>query len=145
MLLSSESFGGPQLPRNGLIVRRGWDQTGSNGANIFFPPDLGIPITADSPDANINAWIVGLINAAPYLSAAFLGCFLADPLNLYLGRRGAIFTAAVFCLGPVLGSAFVQTWQQLLTCRLLLGLGMGVKATTIPIFATESSPASIRG
>ncbi|MCJ1386804.1 hypothetical protein MMC17_009932 [Xylographa soralifera] len=124
---------------------QGWDQTGSNGANIFFPPDLGIPITADSPYANINAWIVGLINAAPYFSAAFLGCFLADPLNLYLGRRGAIFTAAVFCLGSVLGSASVQTWQQLLTCRLLLGIGMGVKATTIPIFATESSPASIRG
>lgn len=46
---------------------------------------------------------------------------------------------------PVIGSAFVQTWEQLLICRLLLGIGVGVKATTVPIFAAENSPASIRG
>ena len=39
----------------------------------------------------------------------------------------------------------MQTWPQLLVCRLLLGLGMGVKATTVPIFAAENSPAIIRG
>jgi hypothetical protein len=30
-------------------------------------------------------------------------------------------------------------------CRLLLGVGMGAKASTVPIFAAENSPASIRG
>ena len=30
-------------------------------------------------------------------------------------------------------------------CRLLLGLGMGPKATTSPVFAAENTPASIRG
>lgn len=73
------------------------------------------------------------------------GCWLSDPLNFYLGRRGTIFLAAIFCLLPVLGSAFAHTWEQLLICRLLLGIGMGAKATTVPIFVAENSPASIRG
>lgn len=30
-------------------------------------------------------------------------------------------------------------------CRLLLGLGMGAKASTVPIYAAENTPASIRG
>lgn len=30
-------------------------------------------------------------------------------------------------------------------CRLLLGLGMGPKATTSPVFAAENTPANIRG
>ena len=30
-------------------------------------------------------------------------------------------------------------------CRLLLGMGMGPKATTSPVFAAENTPASIRG
>ena len=30
-------------------------------------------------------------------------------------------------------------------CRLLLGLGMGPKATTSPVYAAENTPANIRG
>jgi len=30
-------------------------------------------------------------------------------------------------------------------CRLLLGLGMGPKASTSPVFAAENTPANIRG
>ncbi|MCJ1262775.1 hypothetical protein MMC22_002645 [Lobaria immixta] len=123
----------------GAIVQ-GWDQTGPNGANIFFPDALGIPM-----DKGSNAWLVGLINCAPYLSASILGCWLSDPLNFYLGRRGTIFVAGIFSLVPVILSGFVTTWQQLLICRLILGVGMGAKATTVPIFAAENSPASIRG
>ena len=53
--------------------------------------------------------------------------------------------AGLFSLGPVIYSGFVATWQELLISRLLLGIGMGAKATTVPIFAAENSPASIRG
>jgi MFS family permease len=73
------------------------------------------------------------------------GCWLSDPLNNYLGRRGTIFFAAVFCFFSVLGSAFTQTWQQLFGCRFLLGIGMGTKASTVPVFAAENTPANIRG
>lgn len=52
---------------------QGWDQTGSNGANLSFPIAFGIPegeTLADgspNPDAERNLWLVGVINAAPYM------------------------------------------------------------------------------
>ena len=81
----------------------------------------------------------------PSLRFTYSGCWLSDPLNFYFGRRGAISFSAIFCLFSVIGSGFSQTWEQLFVCRLLLGLGMGSKATTVPIFAAENVPASIRG
>lgn len=59
---------------------RGWDQTGSNGANLSFPVAFGISDlpylddakTIPNPDANKNQWLVGLVNAGPYIASAFL-------------------------------------------------------------------------
>jgi hypothetical protein len=119
---------------------QGWDQTGSNGANLSFPEVMGIGGTSDH-----DTLLVGLVNAGPYIGSAFLGCWLSDPLNHYFGRRGTIFFSAIFCFLPVLGSAFCQTWEEMLICRLLLGIGMGAKGSTVPIYAAENSPAPIRG
>lgn len=38
-----------------------------------------------------------------------------------------------------------QTWGQLAVCRVLLGIGMGLKEVTVPVFSAENTPASIRG
>ncbi|KAJ5918825.1 hypothetical protein N7454_009969 [Penicillium verhagenii] len=120
---------------------QGWDQTGSNGANLSFPEAFGIP-----GDKSIkNQWIIGLINAAPYIASAVLGCWLSDPINRILGRRGTIFISAIFCVLTPIGSALSQNWHQLFVTRLLLGLGMGLKASTVPIFCAENCPAVIRG
>ncbi|CCG81374.1 Sugar transporter [Taphrina deformans PYCC 5710] len=119
---------------------QGWDQTGSNGANLSFPVEFGIGSNSD-----YDTWIVGLVNAAPYMASAALGCWLSDPLNMFLGRRGTIFISAVFCLLSPIGGACSQTWEQLFITRLLLGIGMGLKGSTIPIFAAENSPPLIRG
>lgn len=59
---------------------QGWDQTGSNAANLSFPGDLGIPYTTPGPCLKIggnswcqrNAWLVGLINSFPYITITFL-------------------------------------------------------------------------
>jgi hypothetical protein len=62
---------------------QGWDQTGSNGANLSFPDAFNIsdqPTLLDgspNPDAEKNQWLVGLINAAPYIASAFLGCWMS--------------------------------------------------------------------
>ncbi|MCJ1477790.1 hypothetical protein MMC13_006463 [Lambiella insularis] len=122
---------------------QGWDQTGSNGANLSWPDALGVPDGASDPA--INGWIVGIVNAGPYLASAGIGCWMSDPLNHWLGRRGTIFISAIFCLLSVIGSACSQTWPQLLVTRLLLGIGMGCKASTVPIYAAENCPAAIRG
>lgn len=108
----------------GAIVQ-GWDQTGTNGATVEFPEayDIGGESIRDK-------LLVGLVNAAPYLGTAFFGCWMSDPINNRFGRRGTIFFSANFCLWPVIASSFCNTWQQLLACRLLLGMGMGTKAST---------------
>lgn len=41
--------------------------------------------------------------------------------------------------------ALSQTWAQLAVCRVLLGVGMGLKEVTVPVFSAENCPASIRG
>ena len=113
-----------------LIVYRGWDQTGSNGANLSFPDVFGIPIDDPSnPQTSRNQWIVGVINSGypfsfspassshhhtrPYIASCLLGCWLSDPLNHFLGRRGTLFFCGIFCIGAVIGQAFTQTWPQL--------------------------------
>jgi hypothetical protein len=55
---------------------QGWDQTGSNGANLSFPAEFGIASGSESDE-----WLVGMVNAGPYLGASLLGCWLSDPLN----------------------------------------------------------------
>ncbi|KAE8146560.1 galactose-proton symport [Aspergillus avenaceus] len=122
---------------------QGWDQTGSNGANLSFPVALGIP--ESGPNKTKHEWLVGVINAGPYLASAACGTWLSDPINRFLGRRGAIFISAIFCLLTPIGSGLAQTWPQLLVSRLLMGLGMGLKGSVIPIFCAENTPASIRG
>lgn len=107
---------------------------------MSFPTVFGI-----ESESTRDTFLVGLVNAAPYIGSAFIGCWLSDPLNFYIGRRGTIFVSAIFCFLPVIGSAFTQTWEQLFVCRLLLGFGMGAKGSTVPIYAAENSPAAIRG
>lgn len=56
---------------------QGWDQTGSNGANLFFPAVYGI----GGKNAH-DQLILGLVNAGPYIGSAFMGCWLSDPYVL---------------------------------------------------------------
>ncbi|CAK7216857.1 hypothetical protein SCUCBS95973_002951 [Sporothrix curviconia] len=130
---------------------QGWDQTASNGANLSFPDALGIPTSgACGPDPNTglcakNSWIVGFVNAMPGITITVFAGWVSDPLNNYLGRRGTILLAAVFSLLAPFGMALSQTWGQLAACRMLLGIGMGLKEVTVPVFSAENSPTSIRG
>ncbi|KAJ1026925.1 hypothetical protein NDA16_002218 [Ustilago loliicola] len=127
---------------------QGWDQTGSNGANLSFPQEFGIPESGaglSDAEQQKNQWIVGLVNAAPYIASAFLGCWLSDPLNNWLGRRGCIFITAIILLVTPITSGVTQNWQQLFFVRLILGVGMGAKGSTVPVFAAENSPPQIRG
>lgn len=123
---------------------QGWDQEGINGANLFFPAYYGIP-TKNSPHATRNQILMGLVNSGPYLGSAVWGCWLADPLNNYLGRRSTIFIAGHFLIWPTIGSSFCHNWWSQFICRLLMGIGMGLKAATVPVYAAENSPAPIRG
>lgn len=133
---------------------QGWDQTGSNGANLTFAEQFGIP---DGPasfcDASAvntalcrkNSWIVGFVNSCPYIAIALFCAWISDPVNDLIGRRGTIFVAAIFSVLAPIGSGLTQHWGQLAACRVLLGIGMGLKEVTVPVFSAEVVPANVRG
>ncbi|KAK3696870.1 hypothetical protein LTR37_017776 [Vermiconidia calcicola] len=118
---------------------QGWDQTGSNGANLSFPEAFDIDGTGT------DEWIVGSINAIIFLTAGLIGAFIVDPLNHYLGRRGEIFLTAVCLTATPIGSGFATSWQGLFAARFVMGIGIGAKNATVPIFSAEMAPARIRG
>lgn len=45
---------------------QGWDQTGSNGANLSFPKEFGLVGT------DRGEWIVGVVNAIIFLTAGLM-------------------------------------------------------------------------
>ncbi|CZS88271.1 uncharacterized protein RCO7_01226 [Rhynchosporium graminicola] len=100
---------------------QGWDQTGSNGANLTFAIQMGI---SDNPKycatAAIcakNSWLVGFVNSSPYIAICLFAAWTSDPVNHFLGRRGTIFIAAIFSVLAPIGSGLTQKWGQLVACR----------------------------
>ncbi|TAQ86026.1 hypothetical protein B7494_g5655 [Chlorociboria aeruginascens] len=128
---------------------QGWDQTGANGANLTFGEALGIPdsgpVCTAAGTCEKNSWIIGFINSCPYIAIAFFAAWISDPVNNLLGRRGTIFLAAIFSLLAPIGMGVSQTWGELTICRILLGIGMGLKEVTVPVYSAENSPTNIRG
>jgi sugar porter (SP) family MFS transporter len=128
---------------------QGWDQTGSNGANLTFGQAFGIPDSGPECTVNgtceKNSWIIGFVNSCPYIAIALFTAWISDPINNLIGRKWTIFIAAIFSLLAPLGSGLTQSWPQLVVCRLLLGVGMGLKEVTVPVFSAEVCPASVRG
>jgi hypothetical protein len=123
---------------------QGWDQTGSNGANLSFPEEFGL-VNPDGTTTERNEWIVGLINSIIFLTAGLIGAFIVDPLNKWLGRRGEIFLTAIILTATPIGSACAQSWQGLFAARFIMGIGIGAKNATVPIYSAEMAPHRIRG
>jgi MFS family permease len=129
----------------GAIIQ-GWTQTGSNGANLSWIIEFGLANGQGIITSNRNNWIFSGVNAITYLAASVFGCWLSDPLQSWLlGRRGAIFVSGLLILASVVGCACSHSWQQLMACRALLGLGMGAKASVVPIMGAEVAPPHLRG
>ncbi|KAM0294430.1 hypothetical protein HYE67_000111 [Fusarium culmorum] len=118
---------------------QGWDQTGANGANLSFPKEFGIDGTGR------DEWIVGIINSIIFLTAGLIGAFIVDPLNHYFGRRGEIFITAACLTATPIASGFSRNWQELFAIRFIMGIGIGAKNATVPIYSAEMAPARIRG
>ncbi|KAJ5082092.1 hypothetical protein N7532_011135 [Penicillium argentinense] len=118
---------------------QGWDQTGANGANLSFPQEFGL--TGEGHDE----WIVGLINSIIFLTAGLIGAFIVDPLNHYLGRRGEIFVTALCLTATPISSGFARNWHDLFISRFIMGIGIGAKNATVPIYSAEMAPARTRG
>lgn len=119
-------------------VVQGMDESVVNGAQVFYYTDFGI----DNSESTI---IQGLVNSAPYLCCFVLACWLTAPLNHYFGRRGTIWISCFIAGAASIWEAFTYSWPQLFAARFVLGLGIGPKSSTAPVYTAECSPAPIRG
>ncbi|GAA5926394.1 sugar porter family MFS transporter [Sporobolomyces koalae] len=124
---------------------QGMDESVTNGANLFWAPQFGLITSNNDPDASRNQWLLGLVNGAPYLCCAVLGCWLTAPLNNWLGRRGTIFLTAALSALTCIWMGVTNSWQHLFAARFVLGLGIGPKSATVPVYGAETAPPLIRG
>ncbi|GFZ45708.1 hypothetical protein JCM24511_03437 [Saitozyma sp. JCM 24511] len=118
---------------------QGMDESVISGAQLFYPTQLSI-----GSGVGRDSWLEGLINGAPYLCCS-VACWFTDPLNHFLGRRGTIFLTATISFLTCIWAACTDTWWHLFIARFFLGVGIGPKSATVPVFAAECTPAKIRG
>ncbi|KAL1960586.1 hypothetical protein VTO42DRAFT_7165 [Malbranchea cinnamomea] len=119
----------------GSAIVQGMDQTAVNGAQEFYFDEFNIT----------NEWQKGLLNGAPYLCSALIGCWTTAPLNKWLGRRGTIFVSCFISFASSFWMMAAHTWWNLLLARFMLGFAVGAKSSTTPVYGAECSPAIIRG
>ncbi|KAF2470714.1 uncharacterized protein BDR25DRAFT_334320 [Lindgomyces ingoldianus] len=119
---------------------QGMDETVVNGAQLFYLGQFGI-----GGDDQRSTWLSGLVNSAPYMCCAFIGCWLTTPFNNWFGRRGTIFITCLFSAVACFWQGFVNTWWHMFIARFALGFGIGPKSATVPIYAAECTPPAIRG
>jgi MFS family permease len=94
------------------------DETVVNGAQLFYTKQFGI-----AGKDQRSTWLTGLVNSAPYLCCAFVGCWLTSPFNQWFGRRGTIFVTCLFSALACFWQGFVNTWWHMFVARFALGLG----------------------
>lgn len=111
-----------------------------NGGQVFYKHQFGI-----ADDSARSSWLLGLVNSAPYLCCAVIGSWLTVPFNHWFGRRGSIFITCCFSALACLWQGFVGTWWHMFIARLALGFGIGPKSATVPVYAAETAPPTIRG
>ncbi|KAI0888075.1 uncharacterized protein GGS22DRAFT_197936 [Annulohypoxylon maeteangense] len=124
---------------------QGFVQSSINGASLY-PEQFHLNITTGPntpPEA--DTYKLGAANASPFFFAALLGCWLSLPINDLVGRRGAMTIAAILILASSLGAAWCLDWKKLLLVRMVNGIGMGVKAVSTPILASETAVGFWRG
>jgi len=105
----------------------------SAAASLYLPGDWGL-----SPEqfATINS-VLGL----GMLAGALLGSRVANAL----GRRGALVMVTAIFTVFALCSGLAPNMPVLLSCRFMLGVGIGLSTVAAPIFVGETSPTNRRG
>lgn len=118
---------------------QGMDQSVINGATLFYPDAFGI---TDMENADL---MEGLINGSPYLCCA-IACWTSDWWNRAMGRKWVIFWTCLISAVTCVWQGFVSMhWYHLFIARFCMGLGVGVKSATVPAYAAETTPHTIRG
>jgi SP family galactose:H+ symporter-like MFS transporter len=111
----------------------GYDTAAISGAVIFIKQQFSL---STFPEELVVGMV--LVGAA---SAALGGGRLSDRL----GRRVTLMlTSVIFMLGALI-CAFAGSFETLLVGRTIVGLGIGLASTTVPVYISEVSPPKARG
>lgn len=97
---------------------QGFVQSSINGASLYLEYFIPDALTTDTTN-----WRLGAVNSAPFLAAAFIGCWMSLPSNDFLGRRGSMAFAAILIMISSIGSIWCRSWQSLLAARIVNGIG----------------------
>jgi sugar porter (SP) family MFS transporter len=111
----------------------GYDTGVISGAELFFKNDFSLSVFA------LEVIVSGVLAGAA--AGALLGGRLAD----IFGRRTLlIFTAIIFAAGAILCAAATSP-TILIVGRIIVGFGIGLSSSTVPVYISEVSPADARG
>lgn len=86
-----------------------------------------IKVFDDRKNRDLSSAVYARKESLVLIVAIVLGSYLSDPISEHIGRRGALFIAAIFSFAAVFGASRAQSWQELLVTRIVLGLGVGGK------------------
>ncbi|GJQ10503.1 hypothetical protein GpartN1_g2294.t1 [Galdieria partita] len=111
----------------------GMDLGLTGGASLYVIPDLHISSDHWSWISSGATW------------GSVLGSALATPISFVVGRRTVLLISSVTYIVGVVIATSTKTWGQLLAGRLIMGVGIGTEAMTIPIYISEVVPRSHRG
>ncbi|KAG5985177.1 hypothetical protein E4U55_000813 [Claviceps digitariae] len=123
---------------------QGFVQSSFNGASMY-KNQFGLIGESVPNTVGVDDWKLGAANASPWIFAALIGCPLSLPINYWFGRKGAIGIAAFMILCSSTAAIFATSWTALFGIRIVNGVGMGIKAVSTPILASETAVGFWRG
>jgi sugar porter (SP) family MFS transporter len=111
----------------------GYDTGVISGAELFFRNDFTLSTIA------LEVIVSGV------LAGAALGALTGGRLADLFGRRKLLIaTAIIFAAGAILCAA-AQSPPMLVVGRIIVGIGIGLSSSTVPVYISEVAPADARG
>src|SRR5712691_5429570 len=111
----------------------GYDTGVISGAELFFRNDFTLSTFA------LEVIVSGV------LAGAAVGALTGGRLAELFGRRKLLITTAIiFAAGAILCAA-AQSAQMLVAGRIIVGIGIGLSSSTVPVYISEVAPADARG
>jgi SP family galactose:H+ symporter-like MFS transporter len=111
----------------------GYDTGVISGAELFFKNDFSLSVFSLEVIVSLG------------LAGAAIGALGGGRLADLFGRRTLLIaTAAIFAVGAIVCAAATSPGMLILG-RVIVGLGIGLSSSTVPVYISEVAPADARG
>ena len=111
----------------------GYDTGVISGAILFIKDKFGL--TDFTEEMTVSSVLLG----------AVIGAAISGVIAAKFGRKKSIIVTAVIFSIAALGSAISANIDQLIICRLFIGVAIGIASFVAPLYISEVSPPKIRG